>query len=144
MSGIYNFDEILAALDPQPEGVYVFASVAEVPAGLEPFAMIREAEGITVIAEYDQAKSAGLPLDEVHSRITLGVNSALNAVGLTATIAQTMASRSISINVVAGYYHDHIFVPADRSAEALELLRDLTHNAQGWLPILSDLTDHTD
>lgn len=139
-----NFDEILAALDPQPEGVYVFASVAQVPAGLEPFAVIREAEGLTVVARYEEAVDAGLPTDEVYARITLGVHSALNSVGLTATIAQTLASRSISCNVVAGYHHDHIFVQADRSAEALGLLRDLAENAQGWLPILSDLTDQMD
>lgn len=143
MSRMSNFDEILAALDPQPEGVYVFASVAEVPAGLEPFATIREAEGITVIASLADAKQAGLPLDESYSRITLGVHSALNSVGLTATVAQTLASRSIPCNVLAGYHHDHLFVQADRSAEALELLRDLTENAKGWLPILSDLTDYS-
>lgn len=141
MSGMSNFDEILAALDPQPEGVYVFASVSEVPAGMTPFALIRESEGLTVVASYDDAQAAGLPLDECYARITLGVHSALNSVGLTATVAQTMASRSIPCNVVAGYHHDHIFVQANRSAEALELLRDLAENAQGWLPILSDLTD---
>lgn len=139
-----NFDEILAALDPQPEGVYVFTSVTQVPAGLEPFAVIRETEGLTVVARYEDAVGSGLPADEVYARITLGVHSALNSVGLTATIAQTLASRSISCNVVAGYHHDHIFVQADRSAEALGLLRDLTQNAQGWLPILSDLTDQMD
>lgn len=138
-----NFDEILAALDPQPEGVYVFASVAQVPAGVEPFATIREAEGITVVVTFDEAKAAGLPTDEAYARITLGVHSALNSVGLTATIAQTMASRDISCNVVAGYHHDHIFVQSDRSAEALELLHDLNENAKGWLPVLSDLIDET-
>lgn len=144
MSGMSNFDEILAALDPKPEGAYVFASVAHVPAGLEPFATIREDEGITVIVAYNDAKAAGLPLDEVQARITLGVHSALDSVGLTATVAQTLASRSIPCNVLAGYHHDHVFVPSDRSAEALGLLRDLSENAQGWLPILSDLSDHTD
>lgn len=144
MSGISNFDEILATLDPQPEGAYVFASVPSLPEGLEPFAVIREDEGVTVIAAYEQAKAAGLPTDEVFARITLGVHSALHSVGLTATISQTMASRDISCNVLAGYHHDHIFVPAERGAEALELLRTLNENAQGWLPILSDLEDVTD
>lgn len=141
MSGKQDFDEILAALDPQPKGVYVFASVSDIPAGLKPFASIHEAEGTTVIAPYDDAKAAGLPLHEAYARITLGVHSPLDSVGLTAIVAQTMASRSIACNVLAGYHHDHIFVQADRQAEALQLLKELVTSAQGWLPSLSDLED---
>ncbi len=141
MSVKSNFDEVLAALDPQPKGVFVFASVAEVPAGLTPFALIREDEGITVVCSYEDARAVGLPLDQTFARITLGVQSSLDSVGVTAVIAQTIASRSISCNVLAGYHHDHIFVQADRQAEAMELLKDLASNAQGWLPIVSDLRD---
>ncbi|WP_175956398.1 ACT domain-containing protein [Schaalia sp. Marseille-Q2122] len=141
MSALSDLDQVLASLDPTPEGVYVFASVDEVPAGLHPFAQIREAEGITVITTFEDAKEAGLPLDETYARITLGVHSALNAVGLTATVAQTMASRSISCNVIAGYHHDHLFVQADRQAEAVALLKELAESAQGWLPTAEDLLD---
>lgn len=141
MSVLSNFDEILAALDPQPEGVYVFTCVSEVPAGLTPFAQICEAEGTTIVCTYDQAREAGLSLEHSYARITLGVESALNSVGLTAAITQTIASRSIACNVIAGFHHDHIFVQADRQAEALELLKELSLNAQGWLPVLSDLRD---
>lgn len=141
MSALSDLDQVLASLDPTPEGVYVFASVAEVPAGLQPFAQIREAEGITVITTFEDAQKAGLPLDEAYARITLGVHSALNAVGLTATVAQTMASRSISCNVIAGYHHDHLFVQADRQAEAVALLKELAESAQGWLPSTDDLLD---
>lgn len=141
MSALSDLDQILASLDPTPEGVYVFASVDVVPASLQPFAQIREAEGVTVIATYDDAKEAGLPLDESYARITLGVHSALNTVGLTATVAQTMASRSIACNVVAGYHHDHLFVQADRQAEAVALLKELAESAQGWLPTADDLLE---
>ncbi|WP_175108399.1 ACT domain-containing protein [Pararobbsia alpina] len=41
--------------------------------------------------------------------ITLTVNSALEAVGLTAALATALGNSGISCNVVAGAYHDYIF-----------------------------------
>ena len=134
MPGISDLDQNLASLDATPNGLYVYASLPAVPEGLTPFAVIREDEGVTVIVTEQEARDAGLPLDETYARITLGVHSALDSIGLTATVAQTLASRSISCNVVAGYYHDHLFVQADRATEAAELLDGLTRQAQGWLP----------
>lgn len=134
MPGISDLDQNLASLDATPHGLYVYVSLTEVPEGLTPFATIREDEGITLIVAEQDARDAGLPLDETYALITLGVHSALDSIGLTATVAQTLASRSISCNVVAGYYHDHIFVQADRATEAIALLEGLTRQAQGWLP----------
>ena len=37
----------------------------------------------------------------------------------------TLARHEISVNAVSAYYHDHLFVPTDRAAEALALLRGL-------------------
>ncbi len=134
MPGISDLDQNLASLDATPNGLYVYASLPAVPEGLTPFAVIREDEGVTVIVTEQEARDAGLPLDETYARITLGVHSALDSIGLTATVAQTLAARSISCNVVAGYYHDHLFVQADRATEAAELLDGLTRQARGWLP----------
>lgn len=134
MPGISDLDQNLASLDARPNGLYVYVSLPEVPEGLTPFATIREDEGVTLIVTVQEARDAGLPLDETYARITLGVHSALDSIGLTATVAQTLASRSISCNVVAGYYHDHLFVQADRATEAAELLDGLTRQAKGWLP----------
>lgn len=134
MPGISDLDQNLASLDARPNGLYVYVSLPEVPEGLTPFATIHEDEGITLIVTEQEARDAGLPLDETYARITLGVHSALDSIGLTATVAQTLASRSISCNVVAGYYHDHLFVQADRATEAAELLDGLTRQAKGWLP----------
>ena len=134
MPGISDLDQNLASLDATPNGLYVYASLPAVPEGLTPFATIREDEGVTVIVTEQEARDAGLPLDETYARITLGVHSALDSIGLTATVAQTLAARSISCNVVAGYYHDHLFVQADRATEAAELLDGLTRQARGWLP----------
>lgn len=134
MSGLTDLDHTLAALDATPHGTYVFATVPEVPDGLRAFAVIEEDEGTTVIADTDQAQAHDLPLDQTFARITLGVHTPLDSVGLTATIAQTLASRSIACNVVAGYHHDHLFVQADRASEAWALLDDLARQAKGWLP----------
>lgn len=134
MSGLHDLDRALASLDATPQGIYVFATVPTVPDGLDPFAVIAEDEGYTVVVTEEQARDAALPLDEKFARITLGVHSSLNAVGLTATISQTLASRSISCNVIAGYFHDHLFVQADRVTEASAALDELARQAKGWLP----------
>ncbi len=134
MSGMKDLDRALASLDATQQGTYVFASVPSVPAGISPFATIVEDEGITVVVTEDQARNAGLPMDERFARITLGVHSALDSIGLTAMISQTLASRSISCNVIAGYFHDHLFVQADRVSEASAALAELTRQAKGWVP----------
>ena len=58
-------------------------------------------------------------------RITLRVFSALDGVGLTAAVANALATRGIACNVVTAYRHDHIFVPSDRAQEAIEALHEL-------------------
>jgi hypothetical protein len=54
--------------------------------------------------------------------ITLGVQTTLQQVGLTASFAGRLAEAGISCNVVAGFHHDHLFVPRDRADEAVVLL----------------------
>lgn len=61
--------------------------------------------------------------------ITLRVHSALEAVGLTAAVAQELATAGLSCNVVAGFHHDHLFVPHGRAQEAVALLEDLAHRS---------------
>jgi hypothetical protein len=48
-------------------------------------------------------------------------------VGLTAVVAGKLAVYDISVNMIAGYYHDHLFVPAAQAEQALELLNNLSH-----------------
>ena len=55
---------------------------------------------------------------------------ALEAVGLTAAVSQALAQAGISCNIVAGYYHDHLFVPADEAKRALEVLEALARSNQ--------------
>ncbi|XHR98735.1 transporter [Sphingomonas sp. DBB INV C78] len=81
------------------------------------FALIREDEGETVIAE---------DADGGWARISLTIHSSLAAVGLTAAISTALAKAGISANVVAGHYHDHIFVPWDRRIDAMAVLNQLS------------------
>lgn len=104
---------------------YVFAAVGQVPPGLSPFAVIREDEGLTLILTKPDADLAGLSYDYTSARITLGVNSALADVGLTALVSRTLADAAISCNVVAGLAHDHLFVAWDAREAALARLREL-------------------
>ena len=83
------------------------------------FALIREDEGLTAIVA---AKDGGF------ARITLMVHSALDGVGLTAAVATALAEIGIACNVVAGFHHDHLFVPWERRDEALEVLQRLSQS----------------
>jgi hypothetical protein len=104
---------------------YVFVPVPEVPPGLQPFAVIREDEGTTLVITRDEADRAGLAYGYVAARITLMINSSLTDVGLTAAVSRMLAEAGISCNVIAGLAHDHLFVDWDRGPEAAALLRQL-------------------
>ncbi|EXJ56821.1 hypothetical protein A1O7_07165 [Cladophialophora yegresii CBS 114405] len=58
--------------------------------------------------------------------LTCDVHSSLSAVGFMAVLATRLAERGISVNPVAGFYHDHLFVPVERAGEAVEMLEGLT------------------
>lgn len=90
-----------------------------------PFATVAEAEGLSVIATLAALAAAGLEADP-WARISLTVHSDLAAVGLTAAFAAALGRVEISANVIAGVYHDHIFVQWDRRFDALAALRELS------------------
>jgi uncharacterized protein len=124
MTGERDLDRLLATMEPELRpGRYVFASVGEVPVDCDPVVLVREAEGTTLVLEQAEADGLGLPYEYVAAMISLRVHSALDAVGLTAAVATALAEAGMSCNVVAGYFHDHLFVPYERRAEAVDLLR---------------------
>jgi hypothetical protein len=88
-------------------------------------ASYREAEGLTLLITRRQADKHGIHYASIFKGITLTVHSGLDAVGLTAAVATTLAERGISANVIAAYYHDHIFVQHDRANDALDALNEL-------------------
>jgi hypothetical protein len=116
-SGERDLRKVLMDLNPvlSPDR-YAFEITVHPALHEETFALIREQEGVTVI----HASAAG-----EWARISLGVHSSLDAVGLTAALSQVLADGGISANIVAALHHDHIFVPWKRRREALRLLQAL-------------------
>ncbi|MGW2270291.1 ACT domain-containing protein [Streptomyces yangpuensis] len=128
MSGESDLRTLLSGMRPElNEGVYVFCTVpgTTVPAGAAPVATVLEPEGLTLVLRQEDADAAGLAYDYTAGWITLRVHSALDAVGLTAAFATELGAHGLSCNVIAGHHHDHLFVAADRAAEAVALLEDL-------------------
>ena len=129
MSGEKNLKQLLAHMAPElKDEEYVFCSVEGSYGSfseLNPLASFRESEGLTVVVTKASAESAQLKFEETFRVITLNVHSSLEAVGLTAAVSTQLAGRGISANVMAAYYHDHIFVPAHRADAALGALKEL-------------------
>lgn len=130
MAGEMNLEKLLATMQPvlQP-GEFVFATIDghDAPPGLAPIGTFREAEGLTLILPARDATHPDITASKPVRQITLMVHSALEAVGLTAAFAAELTRHGISANVVAGYYHDHIFVgaaDAERAVAALEALSE--------------------
>ena len=126
MSGGTDLHDLLATMRPEVRaGEYVFASLTAMP-DVECEAIVRETEGITCVVRREVADAAGWPYDFVAGWLTLQVHSALEAVGLTAAVSAALTSAGIPSNVIAGYFHDHLLVPADRLDDALRTLTDLS------------------
>jgi uncharacterized protein len=127
MAGETDLAVLLRSMTPQlNQGAYVYTQVPRpIPGDIEPIAMIHETEGWTLILRREQADELGLPYDYIAAWITLQVHSALQAVGLTAAVSSALAAAAISANIVAGYFHDHLFVPYERADKAIEVLTAL-------------------
>lgn len=123
MDGERNLDTLLKTMQPLlMDGKWVFRTSANGfdAATLETaILMLREPEGVTIISPATP-NNDGLP---VWAMITLSIHSSLEAVGFLAAITTSLAAIDIPVNAVSAYYHDHIFVPYDRSDDALECLR---------------------
>ncbi|MFJ5225447.1 ACT domain-containing protein [Streptomyces sp. NPDC088400] len=131
MSGEDDLRKLLSGMSPELRpGRYVF-TVAEagIPPGLTPVVTVAEQEGLTLVVRLEDADAAGLAYEYVAGWITLRVHSALDAVGLTAAVAQELAAAGLSCNVVAGFHHDHLFIPYERAAEAVTLLEALAQRS---------------
>ena len=118
----------LNALNPVlHEGTYVFTSVPidTDTNGLTVVASMHEPEGLTLVLPKQQAMQRGFPIHFSCGWITLGAESALDSIGLTAAIARTLSDKSIPCNIVAGTYHDHLFVPMNLADAALQYLQEL-------------------
>lgn len=86
----------------------------------------KEDEGYTIIIQKELADELKFSYTGLYSWITLTVHSSLEAVGLTAAISNALSNAKISCNVVAAYYHDHIFIPVKDANKAIEILKTLS------------------
>ena len=128
MTGETDLETLLREMSPElNEGEYVFCTldVKDIPANLEPLGWFHEREGLTIILSKEQADRFNLIYSFICAWITLNIHSSLEAVGLTATISQALTRAGISCNIVAAYYHDHLFVPMRDANRALKILQNL-------------------
>lgn len=82
----------------------------------------KEQEGNTIIINKELADSLKLDYSFIATWITLTVHSSLEAVGLTAAFSTALSEAGISCNVVAAFFHDHIFVDKKDTEKAIQIL----------------------
>ena len=129
MSGEIDLGKLLSSLETEMhKDVFVFATIASgvMPAGLTPQMAFTEAEGLSLILTKDQAAAHSLPYEYESKMITLNIHSSLEAVGFMAHISALLADAGISVNPVAGFYHDHLFVPVAKADAACQILRKIS------------------
>jgi hypothetical protein len=130
VSGEKDLSKLISSMQPALSEIeYVFVTLDEgnsISLGeLKPLGTFYEKEGLTVILSKTSADAAGLSYQGLFQCITLNVHSSLEAVGLTAAVSSALANEGISANVVAAYYHDHIFVSNAKASQALSCLSKL-------------------
>lgn len=128
-TGETNLQALISNMEPVlNEGEYVFCTAANIDSipRKDTICEVKEKEGITVILSIKNAKKHGLSYEYIAAWITLNIHSSLDAVGLTAAFATELGKNNISCNVVAGYYHDHIFVDVKDKEKAMKVLWGMT------------------
>jgi uncharacterized protein len=123
--GLLDLSELLRGLKPEVRpGNFVMVSTNS-HSGLQALASVDEEEGTSLVLEQHKADAFRLEYSSVFAWITLTVHSSLDAVGLTAAVANTLASAGIPCNVLAGFHHDHLLVPSNRVDDAMAALSRL-------------------
>ncbi|WPO89431.1 ACT domain-containing protein [Chryseobacterium sp. HR92] len=109
-------------------GEYVFGAVenlSEIPDIEKVLFFFREAEAVTIVLRKEVADEWSITYSYIASWITLNIHSSLEAVGLTAAFANALKHENISCNVVAAYFHDHIFIAKEDAEKAMKTLNAL-------------------
>jgi len=129
MPGETNLNTLLKTMTPLlNDGDYVFCTtdnLGAIPQN-DIISFFKEAEGFTIVIEKSVADTYRLAYTYVAAWITLTVHSSLDAVGLTAAFSNALTKEGISCNVIAAYYHDHIFVAKHDATNAMKTLERLS------------------
>lgn len=134
MNGETNLQNLLRDMQPKRHaGEYVYCTVESKTQALEldPLCMFAEEESVTVILPKEKADALNLFYPTTCAWITLTVHSSLEAVGLTSAVAKALTAANISCNVVAAYYHDHLFIPLKDAERAMQVLSTLSGESHG-------------
>lgn len=139
--GITDLNDLIRSMKPSlhPE-VFVFGhiptkteadsqNVLKLLTGLPVQMMFREDEGWTVIIEQSVAESIQLQSTFPCKKITLNIHSSLDAVGFMAAILKELTELNIGCNLVSGYFHDHLFIPAGKEEAVMEVLQRMATEA---------------
>jgi hypothetical protein len=124
-----DLNKLLKTMHPTlNDGDYVFCLM---PAAqiIDPSLIIgsfKEKEGLTIILDKNIADGLNLNYSYIAAWITLTVHSSLEGVGFTAAFSNALSKAGIGCNVVAAYYHDHIFVAKKDAEKAMLVLQKLS------------------
>ncbi len=131
MKGETNLIKLIKEMQPVlNSGEYVFSTVESSinMSQKDILCEFKEKEGISVVIEKKIADKLKLHYDFIASWITLEVHSSLDAVGLSALISTELAKHTISCNIIAGFFHDHIFVAIKDGPKAIKILVELSNS----------------
>jgi hypothetical protein len=132
MSGQTHLKKLIAGMKPiLNTGEYIFSTLKTVEniQRKDILCEFKEVEGITLVMERQKADAYNLPYTYIASWITLSIHSSLEAVGFTAIISTLLAKNNISCNIMAGYYHDHLFVDCNDGPKTVQVLTELSKDA---------------
>ena len=133
MSGETELATLLASMQPHLlEEEYAFVNFPQGRYGdgahLSPVGAFMEQEGLTLIVPVAKALNNNIAVESRFRCLSLTVHSSLEAVGLTAAMSSALAENGISANVVAAFFHDHVFVPAEQADKAMDVLIKLAES----------------
>lgn len=128
MSGLTDLKDTLDSLKVSCDEIeYGFASIPDdsVISRDKVLATFQENGRLAVIAPKEYLDSKEIENEGPYAKLTIDVHTSLELVGLTAVMATKLAKNGISANVVAAFYHDHVFVQYNLRQRAIELLESM-------------------
>ena len=127
--GITDLDRLIKNMEPVlHQDTFVFTTFGDDQdlSAFDPIMMFKEREGITLIVTQAVAEAQNVKYEFPSRMITLNIHSALDAVGFLARVSSHLAAIDMGVNPVAGFFHDHLFIPADRADDAMLALQEMT------------------